>query len=987
MRAHCFRHALLLCLLLSRSLLWAQSSAVAGDSVLSSSHTDFLFYQDRQFSQDVFYTATRDLKARVSLTAYRFTGTGDSTQVYRHSSDQELRQGVGKFSLQFREAKGSYYLLPAFAAVIRKTGLIPPGSYKVILRIQSGDMDYSRQFLHEQDSLLSPHTGMLQDINSVLDPAAGQLFAGRQPARPALDKVNRVMERAQPRLQRFLKKKGLQVQQYQKEGKEVMDLYADSWFMGRYELNSGASFQDELRQQQAGLQDNLSGLTNNYLGDYSSLVSQFKELKKNIREHKELNGEFSLAANFSNDQEPFSQQDNTFYEARGMLAFPLLDIPVSVAGYYTTQDRHREAKSSYIHFRYDAEKAKEQLLKLVGSYNKRYEQTLAQGASYDMIYGQLLTELEAQKGRAVAGLQQQAGLPGTDFSTISEEQLKEAVMNRAMQEKDKLKGRVQDSLTNAALHTDAAGTATQTAEQLQQQRQKAEAAVAKAQEQYRKIQELERKIGKYKALLEQYKNTSYYDSLLAYSKMKDLKNMDEASYKDLAKRASGILPESKAKGLITGLTNFDAGMFPKYVSDYTMSGQMLKGVDLGYDIGFATVGGSYGKMEYIDREGQVEGYKAYSGRIQFKPVGQQHFGLVYYGYSPGRQLLGDNNFFKDVSVSLPSFRNPVHIISATYTGMLSQYLSLSGEYATSNKPGQSAEAGKQVSLYDRSAYNLKLEGSIPKTDIELEAGYEHAGRSFENNTLPVIMSGTDRFRIKGKSDFFRSFLTLGVEYNYLIQNSFSAKSNNSRWGFELATHSKRYPSLVLSYKPFSTFRSFNDTLNIEQKPIQGEVWTGRLHYQIKRQARAIRFTLLYNRNTSTVDTIQYASNMLQFNTMLSYKTTMLCLNLCSSSIQTDYVDLAYPAFSKTRFVNISAGGQLLQTVSLSGGTDLATTDLGISRYGFFLGSGYAFRKLPLSLRANFRYSNYRLSETSGWKAVYTAGIELAWRLNFKLFDY
>ncbi len=979
--------AILVLQLSSGGFLLAQQDTVQKQWV-TSAHTDFLYFQDRKFTQDVYLTSETELpEASVSLQAYRYKDARDSVQVYRHASVQKIKKGISKIILPFQEASGNYYILPSFAGVIRKTGLIPPGSYKIFLKIEDVGNSYARLFLLEKDSILSSDAALRREINDVINPVADGLLPSARSIAPSLDKVGRAVEKSQFRLQRYFKRKGLQPQQYKNGGKDIIDVYADGWFMGRFELLSNASLQDELKKQRSDLQDNLGSLTSNYLGDYPSLVSQFRELKKNSKENKDLIGELSLAANFSNDQEQFSQQDNQYYEARGMLEFPLFDIPVSVSGYYTTQDRSREAKASYVHFRYDAEKAKEQLLKLVGSYNKRYEQTIAQGANYDMVYGQLVQQLQTQKDQAVGRLKRQVDISGLDLSSLSEEQLKAAALRKAGAEQQKLKDQVLDSVRDHAMHSGAAGELNNTAAKALEQKEKAEAAYAKALEQYNRIQALEQKIRKYQTLLEQYRNTARYDSLLAYSKMKDLKNMDEASYKDLAKRASGILPDSKAKGILTGLTNFDAGMFPKYVSDYTMSGQMLKGVDLGYDIGFATVGGSYGKVEYIDRNGNVEGYKAYSGRVQFKPLAKQQLGLVYLGYSPGKKLLSDNNFFKDASLSLPSFRNPVHIVSVTYNGVLSRYLNVIGEYATSNKPDQSEEAGKQVSLKDRSAYNIKLEGTIPATAIDIAAGYEHAGKSFENNTLPVIMAGTERFRISGKGDFFRSFLTLGIEYNYLLQHSFSSKSNNSKWGFDLATHSKRYPSIALSYKPFSTFRSFNDTLAIEQKPLLGEVWTGRLNYQIKRQARALRFTLLYTRNNSTMDTVKYGSSLVQFSTIYSYKTTMLSLNLGSSRINTDYIEVAYPAFNNTKFINLSAGGMVLHTVMLSGGTDIATTGMGISRYGFFLGSGYTFKKMPVMIRANFRYSNYKLNPVNGWKEIYTAGIELAWRFKLKLFDY
>ncbi|WP_118953404.1 hypothetical protein [Taibaiella helva] len=948
---------------------------------VQSAHTDFLRSEDRKFFQDVFVTAGKEQEALLQIACYRYTGT-DSAKVYQHQSEQKLKKGLSRIILAFQEARGHYEVRPAFAAVIRKTGLIPPGSYRLFLTIRSDDKVYQQQFLHEQDTLLPVLSAARKEIGEVLDPAGASLFPSlQQPA--AVTKVAAAIERSQFRLQRHFRKRGLQPVFSRKENKEVIDLYADDWYMGRYELESNAGLRDALNRERDAIQGNIGSLTGNTFGNYTSLVSQFKELKKNSQENKELKAELAVSANFSNDQEPFSRQDNNFYEARGTLEFPLFDIPVSVSGYYTTQDKHRQAKASYVHFRYDAEKAKEQLLKLVGSYNKRYEQTLSQGGSYDMIYGQFLQQLQGQKEQALAGLKQKADLSGMDLSSISEEQLKDAVLRKAEQGKDK----VRDSLMQRVKGTGAAGTLKDKAGEAQALREKAESEYTHALEQYNRVLELERKIKKYQGLLEQYRNTMHYDSLLAYSQLKDLKNLDGASYKDIAKRASGILPESKTKSLITGLTNFDAGMFPKYVSDYTLSGQMLKGADIGYDIGFAEIGASYGKTEYIDRTGNVEAYKAYGGRIKMKPVLRQSLGFVYYGYSPGRKLLEDDHFFKDASVSLPSFRNPVHILSATYSGSISRYVDASGEYATSIKPEQSAEARAKGSFRDHSAYNLKLAGNIPATGIEMEAAYEYAGKAFENNTLAVILSGTERFRVAAKGDFLRSFLTLGVEYNYLIQNNFNSKGNNARWGFDVATHSKRFPSLALSYKPFSTFRSYNDTLSIAQKPLLGAVWTGKLSYQIKKRNKALRFNLLYNKNTSTMDTVHYGSTLVQLNTIYTRNTTMLSLGIGSTDIQTDYIVTAYPAFNQSRFLNGSAAGTLFGALTVSGGGDIATGSTGLNRYGVFLGSSYTLKWLPVMIRANFRYSNYRLDELAGWKALYSGGIELAWRFKVKLFDY
>jgi hypothetical protein len=953
----------------------------AGDSLKV--HTDFLFEDDKELFHELFYQSLQRYKGDVSLKCYRYTGDQDSTLMYRYRIPaQEFKKGVGSIRLSFQHRQAETYVYPAFASVVRKTGLVPPGTYKVFLAVEAGSLSIRQSYLRAIDSTLSPQSPVRKGIGKILS-GDRQGFLSAAPVAKlgtAADKAGRVFERSQFKLERYCKKKGFRVQQYKNENKEIIDLYYEEWFMGRYQMPSHVSVQEQLKQEQQTVKDNIGSLADNQLGNYSSLVSQFRELKKESRENDEMSGEIGVSANFSNDQEQFSSQDNNYYEARGSLEFPLFNVPVSVAGFYTTQDRNRKAKASYIHFRYDAEKAKEQLMKLIGSYNKRYEQTITQGGNYDMIYGQFVQQMQQQKDQAIASLKQEAGLPEFDALTFNPELLKEKAAQLASEEGHKL----QDSLVQSAGATKAGQTAGARVEQLKKAKRSAAEIYAKSMERYHKIMELERKIKRYQSLLEQYKNTAHYDSLLAYDKIKDMKDLESMSYKDMAKRAAHLLPEGKTKNLVTGLTHFDAGMFPQYISSYTMSGQMLKGIDIGYDVGIAEIGAGYGKTEYIDRSGDVEGYKAYSGRVKFKPLFRQQLGFVYYGYSPGKKLLSDQNFFRDADISLPSFRNPVHIISATYNGAVTSYVDIAAEYAMANKPQQSKEAREKVGLQDKSAYNINLSGNIPATGINIEAGYEYAGAAFENNTLPVIMSGTEKFRISGKGDFFKSFLRLGVEYNYLIQNSFYAKGNNARWGFEVSTHSRRFPSVYISYKPFSTFRSYNDTLDIAQKPILGEVWTGKLNYQVKKLSRALRFTLLYNRNTSIIDTLRYGSTLVQFSTIYSKGTTQLGINAGSTVINTTAYETAYPAFNNSQFVNVMAGGSLIQQLSVSGGADMARNKSGISRFGFFTGFVYTFKRMPLMLRTNFRYGNYRPDILAGWKQLYSGGVELVWRFKFKI---
>ncbi|MNS22963.1 hypothetical protein D3C72_547680 [compost metagenome] len=508
-------------------------------------------------------------------------------------------------------------------------------------------------------------------------------------------------------------------------------------------------------------------------------------------------------------------------------------------------------------------------------------------------------------------------------------------------------------------------------------------------EYYNKIQALEEKIRRYEKLVQQYKQNLHYDSLLAYDQLKDLNNIDKMSYKDISRKAAGLLPEGKAKTFIAGLTSFDAGIFPKYISRYTQSGQMMKGLDAGYDIGFAEIGGGYGNTEFVDRTGTVETYKAYNLRMTSKPVKQQQLGFVYYGYSPSKRWLKNDDFFKGTDLSLPSFRNPISIVSATYTGTFGKDIHVEGEYAFSNQQRNTSsqytdQSNAAIAWKERSAYALKADGSLLNNNILLRGEYEYAGKHFENNTLPMMLSGTERLQLGAEGNLFRSFLRMNVEYNYMIQQNFTNTGKNAKWGFALSTHSKRYPSVSVSYKPFTTFRTFTDTLNVPQKPVLGEVWTAKANYQIKKKTYALRFSLVYNKNTSILDTLNYSSSMLQLNTLYSTSSQSLMLTLGRSGIQSTSITVPYPAFNNSSYLMLSGTQQFSKGTGAGLSTDIAVNEAGLAKYGWGCNGFYRLPKQPLTIRVNFRNSNYKMAETQAWEHLYGGNLELQWQINTKL---
>lgn len=948
----------------------------SADSLRLSS--EFIYFTKGDFCNDVFLTTDDSFTASVKISCYQLQKNGDSLLAYTLVVPKvHFQKGINKKTLSFKNNKAKHYLLPVLAGVVQQYHIVPPGKYIISVQLLKDTVLVTQNILQDIDSGLNMSSALYSGITNIFDEAGSGKSGGivhnfieqQNTSDVGWPNAERIFTHSRFYIIRYCKRHQLTAKQYSDGSSLFVDLYKDSWFLGRYKLRKGQSVANQIKRARDALGEHAGALTDNDLGSYQSLASQFRALMDNDKDNKELTGTVSLSANLSNDDEPFSTADNNYYEAQGLFEFPVMGIPVQLEGYYTSQDRHRQVKASYVHFHYDADKAKEKLLGLISSYNQRYEQTLSQGTGFRMIYGNYISQLEAQKATALNKLQEDNPVSGDDA-----QQLLPQLEARAKFAEDSISGLMAGKADSSAGF---------------QKLQKARAAVQdkyqRAVALYQKAEAFDEKINYYRQLLQQYKTTLYYDSALVYQKLKNIRDVDNRSYKDMAKQAASLLPDGKVKGLMSGLTEFDAGMFPEYLSDYTMSGQMMKGVNVGYDVGFAKVGVTYGNTEYVSGYDDVTTYKSYSARVALKPIANQNIGFVYYGYSPARKLLDKNDFFKSEDLSLPSFRNPVHIISTVYTGKISDYVQLDGEFAFSNEQGQSYEAASQVSFNEKAAYNIHLTGNIPNTPLSIDAAYEHAGKSFENSTLPVLMSGTQSVVINGSGALFHSRLAFSVNYNHLLQNSLLTTGHNTQWGFDLNTNFRRFPDVYLSYKPFSSFRSFTDTLNVPQRPILGSVWIGRANYQVKRLGKAWRFSVLFNNNRSLVDTIKYNSTLIQGTAIYTEGGLMASVNAGVSRINATEAD-QYAALNNNEFAGLTAAFPLLRNLNLSAGLDAAVSQFGWSKAGVSLGGIYTFKKLPLMLRLNFRNSNYRLEDHAAWKSLYFGTIQMSWRFKMKLKD-
>lgn len=915
-------------------------------------------------------------QAILKYDCYKYAANGDSLLICRkEQKNLALKEGARETRLVFSSSDGPAWCLPIFRDILRKTGSMPPGSYKVFASIGTDSAVLIRQvFRYQVDSELPEHSPLRQDLSSILAPAPEKnafngLF-GRQ--RAFARNTARTLDRSAGKMERLLRAQGLARTREQQGDKEYISLFYQDWFLGRYELSRQRTLDSQLDAQKARLGAPVTSLVTNELEGYRSLLTQVRDMTLLQKPDRELKGELALGSSWSNGQPEYSQQDNNYYELRGNIETSIGDIPIGIEGYYTTQDRNRSIKASYIRVRYDAQRAKDELLQLMGGFREQFSRTLSKGKGLDQVYGSYLAGLRGESGQLTDALKQQTGLYDLDLQHL---------------DTNALRNQIEEELKSRAADTTAAGAAAQKIEDAgARARRVADSAnrvYNRAMEQYRRLQALQEKAARYQALLEQYRNTAYFDSTLGYARLKDLGKGDATTYRQLAQQASGFLPEGKVKRAITGLTSLDLGIFPKDISRYTMAGQQLKGMDIGYDLGFCQVGATYGSVEFAGRDGTLDKYPAYSGRATFMPLDAQKLTLVYYGYSPSKSALQQDTFFKNTDIALPSFAEPVHILSAAYEGNISSYVRVEGEIASSFRKGSDEKIGNSLDA-ERIAWHLNAEGTIPKTTLALQAGYEHGGLDFRNSTLPLSLSGTDVLRLGVTGDLFRSFLTLGIEYNRIEQRAFSGTGTSNRWGFELSTHSRKWPSVSLSYKPYTTFRSYTDTLAVPQRPLLGAVWTGRANYQLRRHdGNSWRFTAVYNKSTSEIDTSHYSSDLMQLNVIYTARTWMLTGSVGNTDQTANDRPSEVPAHVRTIFGMLSGTCPLSKQASLSGGTDLGFAAFGLSRCGVNTTLAYRFEKVPFAVRGSARWSKYRLS-AEGWKELYSGSIDLVWQLKMKL---
>lgn len=915
--------------------------------------------KESKFTQRLSYENPIDTVVLVRLNCYYFAaGASDSINVYDLSFEEiRLNKGAGYVDLPFSKALSTHKMHADFFEVVRKFRMVPAGNYRTQVQFYSPKENHLLLFEKtiEQfaDADLSYSTGLRDKMNAAiaLPKSAKQKGQNSLSGRPDKNHDGEALA-AEKKLKRNLRPvKGLEMRSSVAEGKKYSEAYYKGFYLGRYEMASVKELNERAEKESEKLNDNSSALVSNELEGFTGVGAQLKELNTKKDKQTRVKGTVDVSTYRATTQDPQSAIEQNYTEFLVNTDVELMGMPFNVEGFYTTQDQNRKAKASYFRFHYDVTAAKSKLQDAINAYKSKLSETGGKGQGLESIYGSYAKNLETQKSSLLNKMAREYEVDPTAITKSG------GNVDKLLSEED---------LTPSGSSNDTGKVAKALARKQKLQKDKKDIA-----ERYQKILELQQKAEKYYKLLDNYRTRTHLDSAVNYKKIAGLDNKD-ASYKDMSQAAIGILPEGKAKSFATGLTSFDAGIINKYESDYTMAGQTMKGVSLGYDLGVCKTGITVGSTEYISREGNVDHYSSMLLRVDNKGRKNHKVGVIASMTTPSNAMTVDENFIGQHSIRYPGFNRPTYIGSIVYEGKIGKQLNIQSELASSFKKDQATKFDMA-----HSALTNTIDYAIPKTTVNINGTWEHLGHSFENNALPYIRSGTERYTLGTGMDLFRSFLSLKIDYNYLVQQNLSSTGYNRRWGFDARTHSRRYPNVSLSYKPFATFRSLSDTLQIAQRPVQGEVWTARVSYQIKRKQTVHRFTLTYNRNSSTSDTISYTSSMAQAGYMYTVPGLSLNVSLSKIGMPSGFTDSTGATSSYVSNISISKTIGKYVTVML--GPDLAVCRWGMQRISGTAGITFKFPNKPIMLRGMFRYSSYKLNETAVPLELYAGQFGVNWQ--------
>lgn len=673
-------------------------------------------------------------------------------------------------------------------------------------------------------------------------------------------------------------------------------------------------------------------------------TSAQKESIDKEKKDRKIEGTVYVQSQLSNGKEPDAAIDNNYYELGGSVQIPVMGIPVMINGMYTSQDKGRKFKASYINFSFDKSKLTEQLDQYKSIYEENSEKFKDIKHNTVSNFNTNLSNTENYKSKIISEVKNEISI--LIYKLADSSNLLNGT-NKA----------TYDRLVN--VYQDPASINAADIEDL-----KCEKCDTAVNQKITKIVKILRDVNKYTALYNDIKN-KYEDinvkQLVDSHQIEDYTKKYYDGDKSITENMPDLiekLPNGKIKKWVTKFTNIDMGMLSNYHSDYTLAGQMNKGLDIGYDFDLFKAGLNIGNTDYLSADGTVIKYRTGLAKVSFEPLKNNELQLSYFTYVPAnnQELLPQGTIKDSIGGILSSLDNRTAIYSLLYYGKFDK-ADIKIDFSNS----QSAQQKFNIADLNNSSFNVLLATHLlPNNDLGI--AFEHIGHQFENKVLPFLFSGTQKIKISNTGTYFKNRIMLTLEYQLLTQVAESYVGKNRKLGVQLQTKFKNKPNVSLAYKPFTTFRTVTDTHRIQQRPMMGDVFLFRSNYAFKsNHGASYNFNLILNYNTSLIDTATYINYNTQLlagyrNKGLNIQTTFGYINSSGVAYETS-VGNSNMLFNNI-FESIQANVQLNQLLTMGGGFELAHYKDVIVRMGLNANASVNLLRWPLRFTLMTRWMNY-----------------------------
>ncbi len=860
----------------------------------------------------------------------------------------------------------------------------PPGTYVSMLRLKNGQQFTSHWHV---DSQISAGARLNTEISESIQNSLRKIKGSKNNIKKMLDRAKqgaytpiKKQEKAQQQIntkvtQDILKKvPSIRIKTALKGNVQRLSFYYDRTYLGYKEINAKKEIAAYASARINKTKDQIRQESKKQLSDYRTLFEQYKQKRAERMKEDGLDGNVSVDTYFDSDQEEFSPNDNIYSEIFADTKMKILGIPVQLEGYYTTQDRNRNIKASYLRLQYDVQSSKEELESDLQQFKSDYANKKSNLFAKQSIYGSYIDKLKGSKTTIINGLKSEI-----DLEDLSNFDWDEIGNNPFLFDQIDTNQLIQQLSEKASTEFSTSGKVNNEQQKVADQKAKAQEKIKKTRKRIEQLKNIEEKVRKYSAMIQQMQQTVHFDSAFVMRKLQNESDLDDYSKNSLLNKSKELLPKNDYSKFTKGLKDLNIGILNQYESDYSLAGQTMKGGGIEYSIKGVDFGVSIGRTEYVSRDlSNLDTYNNLLAKVTYEVSDKQRVKFIYYTYKPSNKHKA-NTFFSSLRNSQLSFNRPVHIGNIIYNGTVSKTIDYRFEIAGSRQK----QTGDLVTL-DPSIHQLAYKGTLAYTPVKLPLGfnieYEKVGKNFTNETLAFIRRNFETKGITTFGEFFKGYLRARVSFKQLTQNPGEDQlRKNTKWGFDVRTVSKRYPNLQLSYKPFTTFASAYDTFAVSQRNLFGEVIRGKASYQLKKAGKSHRWHLLFNRNRTNIDTVNYETDLMQAGYILNSNSNMYMLQVGRMQMPEN---LAAPTNNRENyFVRMNEQFNVQPNIPLQLGQELAWNQGRINRLGVQVGSAYKLNNKPLVVRLQFRYLTYRNSANL-MQNIY--GSMLGITYNFKL---